>query len=691
MTGEFMRRVMIGSAATAGMTTLLLLLPVHAQSAPPPVPVRTAVQEIPLGTVSAPRGGGDVQQGTTEDVPGYETMPVLTATQAETPEFSLVAVTWSLDPAVRNIALRLRVYDDAGSPSGWTDLGTDDVGTAPNPEATANGEQRGGSEARWVGPSFGVELEVLTLTGADPQDVRLILLDPGDSPADAAPSHPQNTVEPSEAAANAAPPIYSRAQWGADESIRSWKPEYASTTKAATLHHTADSNDYDAEDVPALLRGIYYYHAVSRGWGDIGYNAVVDKFGRIWEGRYGGIASSVIGAHAGGFNTFTFGVSMLGNYDVVGTPPAMIDAVVAVIAWKLGLYGVNPLGSTQLVSGGGGTSRHPAGQTVTLPTIFGHRDVGSTTCPGQYGYARLDEIRTRVAGQTPLTDISNAAVAAARAASGQTTIVVRGADSTLFTRTRTIAGEWGPYTALPAGVSTLGVAAFSDGAHLHLAVRGVDGGYWVTNAPYDVNGVPVTWRPWVALGGVFTSAPTIATAGPNLMTILGRGTDGAIFQMNWDGSRYRGWTSLGGVSVSAPAVERAPLGAAPGYIVSTVGLDGRIWRIPTGADGPGATGAWSGGMLPSSLGPQSDATGPTPAQAGTLTIGDSRRGVSLLNPANGSTINVGGVATSTVGIVREPDGGVDVYVRGTDGQLWASGWSPSRGVFSWQPLGGRLF
>jgi hypothetical protein len=74
-----------------------------------------------------------------------------------------------------------------------------------------------------------------------------------------------------------------------------------------------DSNGYAADDVPAIMRSIYRYHAVSRGWGDIGYNVIADKFGRLWEGRYGGLASTVIGAHAGGFNTGTFGVSMLGN------------------------------------------------------------------------------------------------------------------------------------------------------------------------------------------------------------------------------------------------------------------------------------------------------------------------------------------------------------------------------------------
>jgi hypothetical protein len=89
---------------------------------------------------------------------------------------------------------------------------------------------------------------------------------------------------------------------------------------------------------------------------------------------------------------------MLGNYDVVDTPQVMIDSVAAIIAWKFSLYNVNPLGTTRLTSGGGGTARYAAGTVVTLPTIFGHRDVGTTACPGQYGYAKLDGIRQQVSG-----------------------------------------------------------------------------------------------------------------------------------------------------------------------------------------------------------------------------------------------------------------------------------------------------
>jgi uncharacterized protein with LGFP repeats len=113
---------------------------------------------------------------------------------------------------------------------------------------------------------------------------------------------------------------------------------------------------------------------------------------------------------------------MIGNYDVVATPQPMIDSVAAIIAWKFSLHNVDPRGTTTLVSGGGGTARLPAGQSITLPTIFGHRDVGTTACPGQYGYARLPEIRDKVAaelsGQQPSIASRYASDAALRALVG---------------------------------------------------------------------------------------------------------------------------------------------------------------------------------------------------------------------------------------------------------------------------------
>ena len=134
----------------------------------------------------------------------------------------------------------------------------------------------------------------MTRSGAHPLDVHLDLVAAGTSPGDTALVSPI----PDRAQAAAAPEIHTRQDWGADESLRTWKPEYAPTIKAATLHHTVSANDYTADQVPAMIRAIYWHHAVSRGWGDIGYHVLVDRFGQVWEGRYGGLESTVIGAHA---------------------------------------------------------------------------------------------------------------------------------------------------------------------------------------------------------------------------------------------------------------------------------------------------------------------------------------------------------------------------------------------------------
>ena len=687
-----MRRYLTALAATAVMTPVLLIIPVSADPGPEAVPVPVSDQELPLGSVDAPEGEAEVQTGTTAPVPGYESTPALTLSEPDTAQFSTVGVTWARDDAVTDIVIKIRVKDAAGQWSDWIELGVDDIGVAPNPQAAAAGVLRGGSEPHWAGSSFGAELELLTRSGSQPHDVQLILLDPGSAPADVDPQSPD--IQDLANAAASMPPIYSRAQWGANEGIRNWDPEYASTIKAATIHHTAGSNTYSAADVPAILRSIYQYHAVSRGWGDIGYNVIVDKFGRVWEGRYGGLSSTVIGAHAGGFNSYTFGVSMLGNYDVAPTTGPMISSVAAVVAWKFGLYGVNPSGSTTLTSGGGGTAKYPAGRAVTLPTIFGHRDVGSTTCPGSYGYAKLGEIRSTVAANmgSGLRDVSPSGVAAVRAQSGQTTVVVRGTDSGLFTRTSLSGGGWGNYVRIPASAADGAPAAVSaDGTRIDVVVRGTDGGYWQNYAALDGNGIPAQWRGWYSLGGKFTSAPGVGATGPNTLGIVGRGTDGAMWQMNWTGSAFLGWTSLGGSTISAPAVQGQVASGSPRYVVSAVGADSRVWIMTANGRSPGATASWAASRFSSSLGPQTDGASSATVGAGTLSIGVSG-GASFANPTDGKTIALGGRVSSTVGLVRMPDGSVWAFARGLDGQLWMTTWSPGSGQASWgwAPVGGQL-
>ena len=150
---------------------------------------------------------------------------------------------------------------------------------------------------------------------------------------------------------------------------------------AGFVHHTVNANDYTRAEVPGILRSIYAYHTQSRGWSDVGYNFLVDRFGRIWEGRYGGVDRPVVGAHTLGYNDDAFAMSAIGNFELVQPSQAMIEAYAALFAWKLSLHGVTATSSKQYV-----TKRY-------FQAINGHRDAASTACPGKYLYAKIPEIR----------------------------------------------------------------------------------------------------------------------------------------------------------------------------------------------------------------------------------------------------------------------------------------------------------
>ena len=201
---------------------------------------------------------------------------------------------------------------------------------------------------------------------------------------------------PTRAAVRAAQPaIVRRADWGADESIVRSRPYYASAVRFAVVHHTAGTNSYSASESAAIVRGIERYHVLANGWNDIGYNFLVDKYGQVFEGRGGGIAKNVVGAHAEGFNTGSTGVAVIGNYESQAISPAARAALVKLLAWRLDVAHVNPLGKLTWTSGG--NPRYPAGTRVALRAVSGHRDTGPTSCPGGLLYAQLNGIATDVA------------------------------------------------------------------------------------------------------------------------------------------------------------------------------------------------------------------------------------------------------------------------------------------------------
>ncbi|MFD0271655.1 peptidoglycan recognition protein [Streptomyces sp. NPDC127106] len=188
------------------------------------------------------------------------------------------------------------------------------------------------------------------------------------------------------------PGIVTRLGWGADESLREKAFVYTSTVKAAFVHHTASGNNYDCKDAPAVLRSLYRYHVVSAGWRDFGYNFAVDKCGTVYEGRAGGVAKPVLGAHTMGFNTDSMGIAVLGTFTSTGPPAAAVNSVAALTAWKLGLFNRDPRATTTLKSGGG--NLYAKGSSVKMNVISGHRDGFATECPGKLLYGQLPPTRT---------------------------------------------------------------------------------------------------------------------------------------------------------------------------------------------------------------------------------------------------------------------------------------------------------
>ena len=205
----------------------------------------------------------------------------------------------------------------------------------------------------------------------------------------------------------AAPPIVTRAEWHANEAFRRGIPRYADAVHLAIVHHTAGSNAYSASQSAAIVRAIELYHVKGNGWNDIGYNFLVDKYGQIFEGRYGGMTRPVIGAHAMGFNVGSVGVAVIGNYESATITPAARAALVSLLAWRLDLAHVDPLSRVVRVSTG--NPRYAAGTAVTMHAISGHRDAYPTSCPGSSLYAQLPGIRAAVA-RTGLPKIYEPAV-----------------------------------------------------------------------------------------------------------------------------------------------------------------------------------------------------------------------------------------------------------------------------------------
>ncbi len=203
-------------------------------------------------------------------------------------------------------------------------------------------------------------------------------------------------LTPSADAAPSRPAMVTRGQWGASLESGGCAPREAPSygrVKTVAVHHTVTSARYTAAEAPGIVLGICRYHRNANGWNDIGYNALVDRFGTLYAGRAGGIRKAVIGAHAQGFNARSAGIASIGTHTSVGLEPAELETIVSFLAWKLTAHALPAKGKVRLTSAGGAASRYKAGERVRLRRVIGHRDVGLTACPGEALYGQLAQIR----------------------------------------------------------------------------------------------------------------------------------------------------------------------------------------------------------------------------------------------------------------------------------------------------------
>ncbi|GAA4803790.1 N-acetylmuramoyl-L-alanine amidase [Nocardioides caeni] len=382
---------------------------------PSKVPTGPVAADVDEYALTAPAGKGQARastRATAKVAAGGEEQVLSDVVPVD--GYGAVGVTWAHDEVVGHdaIGVQVRTRTD-GAWSGWEDAEYHDE-HGPDPASAEGKNARPGTDALLVGDVDAVQVKVATEDAA-PADMKLAVIDPGTSatttvqaPAidtaklgatdGTAPSGDDTTdggtdggtegtdsgddsLELQAGVFTPKPKIYSRAQWGANERLRDKGSLTYYEVHGGFVHHTVNANDYTASEVPGILRAIYAYHVNTRGWSDIGYNFLVDRFGRIWEGRAGGVDRAVVGAHTLGYNNYAFAMSAIGNFDTARPSARMVSAYGALFAWKLSLHGVDA-----------GSTRQRIGSKV-FQAINGHRDAGSTACPGRYLYAKLPQIR----------------------------------------------------------------------------------------------------------------------------------------------------------------------------------------------------------------------------------------------------------------------------------------------------------
>lgn len=321
---------------------------------------------------------------------------------------------------------------------GWSDWATAGHAEDHGPDSGVQNRERSranSSDPVWTGPAFMIRIRVtgrvrglrahfVDLSQGTVNALARSASSGGVSPEPSNSAAPAPSTPGSKAGTTPPPAYVSRSQWGADTRCKPRTASRYGEVLGAVVHHTVSTNTYSQAQAPGVVLAICRYHRYSNGWHDVGYNALIDRFGTIYEGRSGGLARAVAGAHAQGFNGQTTGVALVGNQ--MTTPPSVpaLTSLRTWLNWKLPLHGVTRNERVSYMSTGGRQSRFGYGRIVFMRAISGHRDLGSTTCPGNELFGELPGLNTMLTPSSRLA--TRASIRMRGGAKGSRSIYVTG-------------------------------------------------------------------------------------------------------------------------------------------------------------------------------------------------------------------------------------------------------------------------
>lgn len=394
LSGSHDRKTAVGASNQALSRPPATALPQAEKASPTPAPPQADNAAPPQSNIAAPvvKSQQTLVPAVSRSKPAGKNV-VAELPDTSTKNFGMVGVTWAASTKQTNFAVTVRTKVN-GAWTAWQHLDLDDTSAGGRP----------GTEPLWVGTADGVAVKVLSSTGATPKDIKVMTIDPGQSGSDAQPASTTVTsaayqtnglIDGTARATQTSdgsptytpqPAIILRAAWGARRPTQCNSPIAGDSTHGVVVHHTAGNNSYTKVDSAKIVRADQAYHMDGHGWCDIGYNFVVDKYGQIFEGRSGGIDRQIRAAHSGNteVNTYAMGVSMSGNFDKVEPSPALKDAMVRLIGWRMGTNYLKAKGTYYV--GVTLTAQDRTGPH-TMNMIAGHRNVVSDDCPGAAAYA----------------------------------------------------------------------------------------------------------------------------------------------------------------------------------------------------------------------------------------------------------------------------------------------------------------